>query len=310
MLVSIIIPIYNSGNFLKKLLNNLVNQTYKNIEIILIDDGSEDNSLQICNEYQVNDKRIKVISQTNKGVSSARNKGLKIATGDYITFIDSDDDIDRNYIDVMVRNIEDDYLIKTNTKNAKKDVLVSSEQYLFDILSGKIPGVCWGYLFRKDLLKNIKFDLNTSFMEDTIFLIQYLINTSNVKVLKEKLYYHEVNQDGLTNSNKLEKKINEYMYSIDKIQEILRSNNIVENFYEKSIDNKRIKLIESELAKAKEIEEIQKIILNKNVVKLQKIRNIDIKYKLFMKILKTKNEKTILLYIKFRRIIKKLVKGN
>ena len=310
MLVSIIIPIYNSGNFLKKLLNNLVNQTYKNIEIILIDDGSEDNSLQICNEYQVNDKRIKVISQTNKGVSSARNKGLKIATGDYITFIDSDDDIDRNYIDVLVRNIEDDYLIKTNTKDAKKEVLVSSEQYLLDILSGKIPGVCWGYLFRKDLLKNIKFDLNTSFMEDTIFLIQYLINTSKVKVLKEKLYYHEVNQDGLTNSNKLEKKINEYMYSIDKIQEILRSNNIVENFYEKSIDNKRIKLIESELAKAKEIEEIQKIILNKNVVKLQKIRNIDIKYKLFMKILKTKNEKTILLYIKFRRIIKKLVKGK
>lgn len=310
MLVSIIIPIYNNSKFLEKLLNNVICQTYKDIEIILIDDGSKDNSLQICKKFQQKDKRIKVISKENGGVSSARNKGIEMVTGEYITFVDSDDNIDKNYINTLVNNIEENCLVKVNTKNTLKEEIISREKYLKDIVSGKIQGVCWGYLFEKKLLNNIKFDVNTSYMEDTIFIMQYLFKVSKIKILKEKLYYHEVNEEGLTTSNKLEKKINEYMYSINEIEKILMDNRIEKNLYKKYIENRRIKLIEAEIAKAKSIEEIQKMIHNKNVTEIMKIKKVNLKYKLFMQILKTKNPNKILTYVKLRKKIKKIVKGR
>lgn len=310
MLVSVIIPIYNSSKFLEKLLNNVICQTYKDIEIILINDGSKDNSLQICKEFQQKDKRIKVISKENGGVSSARNKGIEMATGKYITFVDSDDNIDKNYINTLVNNIKENYLVKVNTKNTLKEEIISREKYIKGIVSGKIQGVCWGYLFEKELLNNIKFDVNTSYMEDTIFIMQYLFKVSKIKILKEKLYYHEVNEEGLTTSNKLEKKINGYIYSINEIEKILIDNRIEKNSYKKYIENRRIKLIEAEITKAKNIEEIQKMIHNKNVIEIMKIKKVNLKYKLFMQTLKTNNPQKILIYVKLRERIKKIVKGK
>ena len=310
MLVSIIIPIYNSSKFLKKLLNNVICQSYKDIEIILIDDGSKDDSLQICKEFQQKDERIKVISKENGGVSSARNKGIEMATGKYITFVDSDDNIDKNYINTLVNNIEENCLVKVNTKNTLEEEIISKEKYIKGIVSGKIQGVCWGYLFEKELLNNIKFDVNTSYMEDTVFIIQYLFRISKIKVLKEQLYYHEVNEEGLTNSNKLEEKINGYMYSINKIEKILMDNKIEKISYKKYIENRRIKLIEAEIAKVTNIKEIQRIIHNKNVTEIMKIKKVNLKYKLFMQILKTNNPQKILAYVKLRKRIKKIVKGK
>ena len=118
MLVSIIVPIYNAEKYIFGLIENLMNQTYKNIEIILVNDGSTDNSLNICNELQSKDNRIKVIDKKNGGVSSARNKGIKESKGEYITFIDSDDNIGEDYVRKMVENVEDTYcLIKCNYGN-------------------------------------------------------------------------------------------------------------------------------------------------------------------------------------------------
>ena len=90
-LISVIIPVYNAEKFLKSCLDSVVNQTYKNLEIILVDDGSKDNSLEICKQYEKKDKRIKLICKKNGGAASARNLALTIAKGDYITFVDSDD---------------------------------------------------------------------------------------------------------------------------------------------------------------------------------------------------------------------------
>ena len=95
-LISIICPIYNTELYLKECLNSILCQSYTNFELILIDDGSTDNSGIICDEYATKDKRIIVIHQTNKGLSASRNKGLEIASGEFITFIDSDDWIDPN----------------------------------------------------------------------------------------------------------------------------------------------------------------------------------------------------------------------
>lgn len=102
--LSIIVPIYNAQNHLKKCIESIINQTEKDIEIILIDDGSTDDSLKICNEYQRKDFRINVIHQNNSGVSIARNQGIKIAKGEYIGFVDSDDWID---LDMFKRLLEE-----------------------------------------------------------------------------------------------------------------------------------------------------------------------------------------------------------
>ena len=104
--VSIIIPAYNAEKTIKKCLNSVCNQTYENIEIIIVNDGSTDNSLDICEEYEKKDDRIIIISKENGGLSDARNKGIDIAKGKYITFIDSDDYVDLEFISIMVSNIE------------------------------------------------------------------------------------------------------------------------------------------------------------------------------------------------------------
>ena len=114
-LISVIIPIYNSEKYIKKCIESIINQTYKNIEVILINDGSTDNSEEICNQYASEDGRIKVINTTNKGVSASRNIGLKNATGDYISFIDCDDYVDKDlYLDVIttIKEHKDIDLIK------------------------------------------------------------------------------------------------------------------------------------------------------------------------------------------------------
>lgn len=108
--ISVIIPIYNVEQYLSQCLDSIINQTYTNLEIILINDGSTDNSEKICNQYKLLDPRIIVIHKTNGGLSDARNTGIKIATGDYISFVDADDFIDENMYTILFQKI--------NTTNA------------------------------------------------------------------------------------------------------------------------------------------------------------------------------------------------
>ena len=105
ILVSIVIPVYNAEIYLKKCINSILTQTYKNIQIILVNDGSTDNSAKICEDFLKKDNRIKLINKTNGGVSSARNMGIYNCEGDYIVFVDSDDWIDSRHIEYLVNPI-------------------------------------------------------------------------------------------------------------------------------------------------------------------------------------------------------------
>ena len=106
-LISVIIPIYNVENYLAKCVNSVIDQNYKNLEIILVNDGSPDNCGSICDEYAQKDNRIVVIHKKNGGLSDARNAGLKISTGDFITFVDSDDYVNKDFISTLVSLIQD-----------------------------------------------------------------------------------------------------------------------------------------------------------------------------------------------------------
>ena len=105
--VSIIIPVYNAEKFLDKCIESLQNQTYKNLEFVFVDDGSKDNSVNILKKYAKKDKRIKIIRQKNAGPGPARNNGMKQSTGDYLTFVDSDDTINPDYIEQLMTHIKD-----------------------------------------------------------------------------------------------------------------------------------------------------------------------------------------------------------
>ena len=121
-LISVVVPIYNVENYIKKCVDSILSQTYKNLEIILVDDGSPDNCPQICDEYAQKDNRIKVIHKENGGLSDARNAGIDISKGKFITFIDSDDYIEKDYVEVLYNSI----------KENASDMAIGSHKAIYD----------------------------------------------------------------------------------------------------------------------------------------------------------------------------------
>lgn len=173
-IVSIILPVYNTEKYIRTCLDSVLEQSYKNIEIILINDGSEDMSGNICDEYAKKDKRIKVIHKQNEGVSTTRNIGIKNATGTYICFADSDDILQNDYVEYLLTMITDnqvDIAVTTSFfttfggKQIANDTIqiVNGEDAALKILYYHIPIGCYCKMFKKELLrkKNIYFNVSS-----------------------------------------------------------------------------------------------------------------------------------------------------
>lgn len=214
-LVSIIIPIYNVEKYIEKCLNSVINQTYNNIEIILIDDGSEDKSKQICDDYAKTDTRIKVIHKKNEGVSKARNIGIDISKGEFITFIDSDDYIDKNYIeelynlcvrtnsDIVICGVKDeDYngnIVNVSNEMTKE---LNKREMLKELLNEKyFFSVCWAKIYKKEVIENIRFNENMKIAEDLDFLYNLLCNINCVYIDTTKKLYHFLIREGSATRN-------------------------------------------------------------------------------------------------------------
>ena len=209
-LVSIIIPIYNVEEFVEKCLKSVINQTYKNVEIILIDDGSKDNSKQICDNYAKIDNRIKVIHKKNEGVSKARNIGLDIAKGEYIAFVDADDYIEKNYIeelynlsietnaDITICGVKDeDYAGNIFNESNEITKKLNREEMLKELLNEKyFFSVCWAKFYKKETIANIRFNENMKIAEDLEFLYKLLDNINVVYIDTVKKLYHFLFREG------------------------------------------------------------------------------------------------------------------
>lgn len=215
--ISIIVPVFNAETTLKRCIESLVTQTYRNIEILLIDDGSTDCSLSICKEYANIDNRIQVISQTNKGVSVTRNVGLDAACGDYIMFCDSDDWVEPDWCYTMLNNFDDKNFImcgeyiegkqeifpqKVCADNNAKEKVKRTEFYS---LRNKMFNVPWNKIFLKSVIdyNRIRFSEKLTNGEDLLFNVNYLSCIPGNIILLEKCCYHYT----LPNENSLSRKV-------------------------------------------------------------------------------------------------------
>lgn len=221
-LISVIVPIYNVEKYLDKCVDSIVNQTYKNLEIILVDDGSPDNCPAMCDEWAKKDSRIKVIHKTNGGLSDARNFGIDIASGNYLFFLDSDDFIDKDCIQKLFDSIWTDksdisitlpirYLPNQNTKIMYK----SNPKGVFNkyvilecMFKYSLPWSACGKLFKIDLFKKKRFPVNR--LCEDLFLIPSIIYDSNkISIIEENLYYYRYNTNSIMNIKPSEKFIND-----------------------------------------------------------------------------------------------------
>lgn len=212
-LISIIVPVYNVQDYLERCVDSLLRQTYPNLEIILIDDGSTDRSLDMCRKFAEADARIKVMSQPNKGIGAVRNAGLACARGEYVAFVDSDDwvepDMYETLLGVMVSERADmvccshfrEMENKSELSNAvcNRMVTLTREEAFEALRVGKfVLNFLWDKLFRREVLADIVFPEKRQF-EDLIVSGQWLYNVEKVVYLPSPKYHYAIRSNSLTN---------------------------------------------------------------------------------------------------------------
>jgi|GEM_PF-569283 len=223
-LLSIIVPIYNVAQYLPRCIHSILGQSYQNIELILVNDGSTDHSLELIEEIKETDSRIVVLSQSNKGVSSARNKGLSYASGPYIAFVDPDDYVHKSIYSEMMNILDsqnhDIVFCRFQTIDSNHHTIkffekglqhftnnITSIQGFFNPPTGlstddsyytdKIMGVVWRSIFKKSIIDQfgLTFNENVHLSEDLIFILAYLSHCDHAGLIDEYLYYYYIREN-------------------------------------------------------------------------------------------------------------------
>ena len=298
---SIILPVYNAEIYLEKCIKSILNQEYSKIELILINDGSTDNSENICKNY-LYDHRVKYIYQKNRGVSNARNKGIQIAKGEYILFIDSDDYVEKDYLKVIDSNIKDNDLLifgyKRVFRNKEIDFIPRNINSINDLMNSVIENDCvggylWNKVYKKGILisNNLEFDPKISFCEDLLFTVLYLKNIRKFKIIEHTLYNYRMRKSSITSDNNNLTKKKSVLDALSLIYEELSDSKekeciawlYINNFYRLKLKSKKsinkILLQEKNIIKNKGQTEKMKFIF---------LKNFPIIYRLIIKI---KNKK-------------------
>lgn len=202
--ISVIVPVYNAEKYLDRCVESIVAQTYKNLEIILVDDGSTDNSPAICDAWAKKDSRIRVIHKKNGGVSSARNAGLDACTGDYIGFADADDWMEPDMYEVLIGNAKRYSADKSScgyiyygqqavcAPAETCRVLQSSDEIRLRIVSGEHNAV-WCAIYSRSVVGDIRFDESLKVAEDWLFNYQVCLKMSSEVIVNTPLYHYEDN---------------------------------------------------------------------------------------------------------------------
>lgn len=200
-LISVIVPVYNAEHTLKQCVDSILCQSFKDFELILVDDGSKDSSPTLCDKYAEKDYRVHVIHQNNAGVSTARNRGLDIAKGSWVTFVDSDDFIEKEYFDSIDSN-QADILIRGYKKKDGTQLLTGFHigednketlaSFLKKNLSNSIIRSPWGKFYRNNFLGDIRFMKDMKIGEDSQFVFHYLARCNSFKLLGGSEYIFNI----------------------------------------------------------------------------------------------------------------------
>lgn len=248
--ISVIVPVYNVEQYLHRCIDSILAQTFTDFEVLLIDDGSTDNSGKICDEYAKKDKRIRVFHKKNGGVSAARNCGIDFSKGELIYFVDSDDWLKQNCLQNIITNIVDvDFLVFSYTwifydgstrtvtpKEMKIEGIDKIEDFILHIRHNNTKenmfGYPWNKVFKREIVKhyNIKFEEGLHYCEDEIFVLSYCLKIKKAKSISTALYCHWLRNDSLSYQNL---QYSEWMYlvsCIDKLIPWLNNENLVQEY--------------------------------------------------------------------------------
>lgn len=204
--VSIIIPVYNVEKYIDKCLESIINQTYENYEIILVDDGSSDDSYNIIKSWQkkYNDVII-CLKQKNKGAGAARNRGLEVAKGDFIVFVDSDDYLDNDFLEVMVSNINDNDIVISGSRHVSENSVLYTRKLKEDDWTKFQQLVIWAKIYRTEFIKKNKLlfsDIKTG--QDVVFSLECYSHEPNVKIIDYVGYNNYHNLNSITHNKKIQ----------------------------------------------------------------------------------------------------------
>lgn len=253
-IISIIIPMYNAEKFIGRLLNCLKEQTYKNLEIIIVNDGSTDNSLEIAKKYKKEDKRINIVDIENNGVGNARNVGIKGATGRYTTFLDADDYIEHNMYEKIIKKMEETNvellrcnfikedeegnIIKSNNDllDLSNKILDKSEinnKLLLNIFEDKLPTyVCLLFAKTETIKNKLEFRTDIRMMEDLIFCLELYMNIKQIYLFDFKCYHYVRYGESSTRARKnLVRNYYDTLKVIDFLEDLLSKKNIAEDIF-------------------------------------------------------------------------------
>lgn len=248
--VSIIVPVYKTEKYIHRCVDSILSQTFSDIEVILVDDGSPDRCPEICDEYKSKDSRIQVIHQKNGGVSAARNVGLNICCGEYLIFVDGDDYINEDFVQKMVdvmevgkdlvccgyNDISEYGIVKCNDFS----INCSDKKQLIQCVINGTGGVLWGKIFRTEIIKmhNLKLDENLFMSEDMIFVLKYIKYISHWAVIEVVLYnYNRLNQNSIS-SNISNEYLKNYTSFYKSQLECLEDLNVAPEEIEKILNNR------------------------------------------------------------------------
>lgn len=240
-LISIIVPVYNVEPYLCRCLDSILNQTYNNIEIILVDDGSTDRSGEICDAYREKDSRINVIHKRNGGSSSARNYGLEMAKGEYIGFVDSDDYIASDMYELLHRYMRTDVdlvccgMVHINKNGhvelhgAANVMILDTEQALKEMLHMRCFGIsACSKLFKKEILKGISFPVGRT-SEDLPFAYNVVKNCRNVVTIGAYKYYYCYRENSISRKPFLTRRVDYVLFARDVLKDIVVEYPILRN---------------------------------------------------------------------------------
>ena len=310
--ISVIVPVYKAEKFLIRCVESLQNQTFNDLEIILVDDGSPDNSPQMCDDFAQMDSRIKVIHKQNGGVSTARNAGLDAATGDYITFVDSDDFLDSIAYEKMMSKAEK-YDCDVVLADCIKDFPDHREMYTHEIRKGfynyerlkaeyyshllimenvEYPATIsnWLILAKRELLNDIRYPVGIRFSEDLLVGARIMLKAKSFYYMKDEAYYHYVMNDESATHNFVPDKWDDYVRLWDKINEYFKNSKAYDFskqidlcllfFVYNSVGDIRNADVLSDKEKDEKINSILKSELVREMFKRLKVYKLPISYKL------------------------------